>query len=121
MRIAIVTGASSGMGREFVIQLEKCMKTIDEICSNLDQSLKRIKEEKMITTEELFNDLCEEFEFPIDEEDKYQDMLKNEIHEAEFIYSRYCQWRERSRILLSMGYPVPTYEEVEKQYREKNG
>lgn len=31
MKIAIVTGASSGMGREFVRQLDKCMQTIDEI------------------------------------------------------------------------------------------
>lgn len=30
-RIAIVTGASSGMGREFVKQLDNCLKTVDEI------------------------------------------------------------------------------------------
>ncbi len=29
--IAIVTGASSGMGQEFVLQLDKCLKTVDEI------------------------------------------------------------------------------------------
>lgn len=31
MKIAIVTGASSGMGREFVRQLEKCYPSLDEI------------------------------------------------------------------------------------------
>ena len=30
-RICIVTGASSGMGREFVKQLDRCLKTVDEI------------------------------------------------------------------------------------------
>lgn len=46
MRIAIVTGASSGMGREFVIQLEKCMKTIDEIwvIARREEKLKELKE-----------------------------------------------------------------------------
>ncbi len=29
--IAIVTGASSGMGQEFVLQLDNCLKTVDEI------------------------------------------------------------------------------------------
>lgn len=46
MRIAIVTGASSGMGREFVIQLEKCMKTIDEIwvIARRENKLRELKE-----------------------------------------------------------------------------
>lgn len=30
-KVAVITGASSGMGREFVIQLDKCLRTIDEI------------------------------------------------------------------------------------------
>lgn len=31
MNIAIITGASSGMGREFAVQLDKCLKKTDEI------------------------------------------------------------------------------------------
>ena len=31
MNIAVVTGASSGMGREFVVQISKKYKTLDEI------------------------------------------------------------------------------------------
>ena len=31
MRIAIVTGASSGIGREFVCQISRCIKNLDEI------------------------------------------------------------------------------------------
>lgn len=30
-KIAVVTGASSGMGREFALQIDKCFKSIDEI------------------------------------------------------------------------------------------
>ena len=30
-KIALITGASSGMGREFVRQLNMCLKNIDEI------------------------------------------------------------------------------------------
>ena len=47
MRIAIVTGASSGMGREFVKQLDKCMKTIDEIwvIARREEKLKELSEE----------------------------------------------------------------------------
>ena len=46
MRIAIVTGASSGIGREFVRQLDKCMKTIDEIwvIGRQEKRLKELKE-----------------------------------------------------------------------------
>ncbi|MBR1599149.1 MAG: SDR family NAD(P)-dependent oxidoreductase [Lachnospiraceae bacterium] len=46
MRIAIVTGASSGIGREFVRQLDTCMKTIDEIwvIGRREKRLKELKE-----------------------------------------------------------------------------
>lgn len=97
---------------------EKRQITIDEIHADLDQSMKEIEEGKTIPAEKVFNDLAEEFGFPLDEEDDFQDELKKEIFEAEFRYSRYCHWRERSRILTSLGYPVPTFEEAEKMYRE---
>ena len=46
MRIAIVTGASSGMGREFVRQLDNCMRTLDEIwiIGRREQRLKALKD-----------------------------------------------------------------------------
>lgn len=68
MRIAIVTGASSGMGREFVRQLEKCMKTIDEIwvIARREQKLKELKEEYSNIPLRIFSlDLCKSMDVSI--------------------------------------------------------
>ena len=98
---------------------EKRRKTIDEIRADLDESMKEIEEGKILSAEELLNDLSQKLESKIDEEDKYLYMLNKEILETEFRYSRYCHWRERSRILSDMGEPVPTYDEAEKIYRNQ--
>ena len=47
MRIAVITGASSGIGREFVRQIPKCYKRLDEIwlVARSTDKLKKIKEE----------------------------------------------------------------------------
>ena len=39
--------------------------------------------------------------------------LKSEIRAAQFKYSRYCHWRERSRILESIGEAAASFEESE--------
>ena len=100
---------------------KKRQKNIDEIHADLDQALKEIERGETIPAEEVSKNLADEYGFPIDEEDDFQDLLKKGIFEAEFKYVRYCHWRERSRILSSMGCPVPTYDEAEKMYNEKNG
>lgn len=47
MRIAIVTGASSGIGREFVRQIERLYKELDEIwiIARREQCLKNLEDE----------------------------------------------------------------------------
>lgn len=68
MRIAIVTGASSGIGREFVIQLNKCMKTIDEIwvIARREDKLKDLKEElDNIPIRIISLDLCKKLDIAI--------------------------------------------------------
>jgi len=62
-RIAIVTGASSGMGREFVKQLDKCLRTVDEIwlIARREDRLQELKESmKNITARVLSLDICKE-------------------------------------------------------------
>ena len=61
-KIAIITGASSGMGREFVRQLNVCLKTIDEIWV-IARREERLLELKKATTnikvKVLSLDICE--------------------------------------------------------------
>ena len=66
MNIAIVTGASSGMGREFVLQLSEYVK-VDEIwvvARRLD-ALESLKEEVSIPVRPIALDLCEAESFDI--------------------------------------------------------
>ena len=42
-----------------------------------------------------------------------QDALQEKITKAEIKYNRYCIWRERSRILKSLGETAPEFEEDE--------
>lgn len=68
MRIAIVTGASSGMGREFVRQLDKCMRTIDEIwvIARREDKLKTLRDEvNNIPLRTLSLDLCKKLDLAI--------------------------------------------------------
>lgn len=68
MKIAIVTGASSGMGREFVRQLDKCMRTIDEIwvIARREAALEELSHEMSnIPLRILTLDLCKEMDIDI--------------------------------------------------------
>ena len=64
MKIAIVTGASSGMGREFVLQLGKYVQ-VDAIwvIARREQALQSLQEQVDITVRPIALDLCQEENF----------------------------------------------------------
>jgi short-subunit dehydrogenase len=69
MNIAIVTGASSGMGREFVLQLSQYV-TVDEIwvIARRTAALESLKEEISVPVRPIALDLCESESFTAIEE-----------------------------------------------------
>ena len=64
MNIAIVTGASSGMGREFVLQLNNYI-TVDEIwvIARREQALNELKAEVSVPIRPILLDLCDSGSF----------------------------------------------------------
>lgn len=92
---------------------------VEEVCADLERSVKEIEEGgHTVPAEEVFEELRKEHGLPIDEKDEFQDRLHSEIMEAETKYSRYCNWRERSRILKNLGETAPSFEEAEEKRRE---
>ena len=82
---------------------------VKEVYADIDRGMKEIDEGRTIPAEKVFEDLRREHNLPIDEKDEKMDELQSKITEAELIYSRYCNWRERSRILESLGETVPPF------------
>ena len=95
---------------------ESRQNKIDEVVSKLDIGMKNIKEGKTASAQEVFERIRKVHGWPIDEKDEIQDLLQKKIWDAENKYSRYCNWRERSRILESVGIAAPTFEEAEEQW-----
>lgn len=64
MNIAIVTGASSGMGREFVLQLSQYV-TVDEIwvIARREEALKALQQETKVSVRCICADLCDNSSF----------------------------------------------------------
>ena len=64
MNIAIVTGASSGMGREFVLQLKNYV-SVDEIwvIARRQAALESLKEESALPVRPIVLDLCDSSSF----------------------------------------------------------
>ena len=64
MNIAIVTGASSGMGREFVLQLNQYV-TVDEIwvIARREKALKELQKETSVPLRPVCLDLCADESF----------------------------------------------------------
>lgn len=91
------------------------------IVSGLEQAVQEIKEGgHTIPAEKVFAELREKPGLPTDEKDEFQKQLRSEILDAEMKYSRYCNWRERSRILKSLGETAPSFEDAEERYKESN-
>ena len=86
---------------------------IDEVKADLDQAMKEIEEGRTIPADEAFADIRREYILPIDEKDEKQDELDREISKAAHAFFRYCHWRERSRILESLGETATNYEKIE--------
>ena len=65
MKIAVVTGASSGMGREFVLQLGSYVE-VDEIwvIARREQALNDLKAEVSVPVRPIILDLCNSNSFP---------------------------------------------------------
>lgn len=96
---------------QFFLREQDPRKTLEEVYAELDQAMKEIEEGSTVSHDEVFSELRRECGLPIDEEDEKQKELHSGIIDAEIKYSRYCDWRERSRILTSIGESAPEYEE----------
>ena len=86
-------------------------QNIEKVYAKLDQSMKNLDVEKCTPADEFFDDLAREYGWPIDEKDEKQDELHGKLMEAEIRFSRYCNWRERSRILKCLGEAAPEFKE----------
>lgn len=74
-RIAVVTGASSGMGREFVLQIPKYCKSLDEIwvIARRAERLEKLAKESSVKIVPIIIDLQNQTDYKI-----YEEKLKNE-------------------------------------------
>ena len=93
-------------------------KEVDKVFADIEESMKEIEEGRTLTSEEVFEKLRKERGRPIKEKDAVQERYEDEYLTAKFKYNRYCNWRERSRILSSLGETAPTFEEAEKLFEE---
>ena len=92
---------------------------VEKVVSDLEKAAEDIKEGgHTIPAEKALDELREVHGLPVDEKDELQERLHFEILDAEMKYSRYCNWRERSRILKSLGDTAPSFEEAEEKKKE---
>ena len=92
---------------------EEHRKKVEQTHTDLDQAMEEIKAGHTIPAEQVFRELAEKHGFPVDEKDEFKDGLRSEIFAAQYKHSRYCHWRERSRILASIGEVPVIFEEAE--------
>ena len=90
-------------------------KEVEQVFADIEESMKEIEEGRTLTLKEQFERFRKNHSRPVKEKDPVQELYKNEYYDAKFKYNRYCNWRERSRILNSLGETAPTFEEAEKK------
>lgn len=88
---------------------------VEQIWADIEEGMKEIEEGKTIPAEQALEEIRKDRGRPIDEKDAVQERYEDEYLTAKFKYNRYCTWRERSRILTSLGETPPTFEEAEKK------
>lgn len=84
MRVAVVTGASSGIGREFVRQLEYFYKDLDEIwvIARREERLEQLRKEVNVPLRIFAGDLQKK-------------------HVYRQFYTELCQWHPNIRMLVN--------------------
>ena len=103
----------------FGMDPEQHQEKVEEVVSRMEQAVEDIKEGAYtVPAENVLDELREKHGLPTDEKDEFQKKLRFEILDAEMKYSRYCNWRERSRILKSLGDTAPSFEEAEEKQKE---
>ena len=105
MKIAIVTGASSGMGREFVLQLSKYVQ-VDEIwaIARRTEALESLKQESAVPVRPISMDLCQDASFEslqqlLDTEKPDVKLLVNAAGFGKFGSYRYISVEDECRMI----------------------
>ena len=100
---------------------EEHRENVKKVHAELDQAMEEIKTGHTIPAEQVFQELAEEHGFPVDEKDESMEGLRSEVLAAQYKYRRYCHWRERSRILESIGIAAASFEESEMRREQGEG
>ena len=106
-KIAVVTGASSGMGREFALTLEKHVK-VDEIwaIARTEKALAELGKQTEIPVKVVSMDLTDPESFT-----KYEQLLQEEQPEISLLVNASCRLRnQRCRSLKRL--PISLFQAV---------
>lgn len=99
----------------FGIDPEARKERVKEVYEDLEQSMKEIEESRTAPMGKSLEMLKRELGLPINEIDPKQDELRSKAIKAANRYNRYCNWKERSRILESLGEKPPLFEDDDEE------
>ena len=97
---------------------EARQERVKEVYDDLEQSMKEIKEGLTASVGKSLEMHERKLGLPIDEKDQRQYDLWSKANAAEKRYNRYCNWRERSHILESLGEKPPLFVDDIKEERD---